>query len=178
VSFDFDPTTDQITNFTQDAVPAYDSGYFHKVYTNASGTVLDTCNVTLKTAYSQTARQTSGTGFILGYVQTNPLGQPSYPALSAGIAGTVTADGGVTFRYATSEFPSQGIQVTFGGNVVGTDTENDVSCLSASAVLGFGGRTLMESALSQTERGSATIEPYGDSTVTTPSPICSAPPIP
>jgi hypothetical protein len=172
VSFDFDPVTEQITNFTQDSVAPYDAGYYHKVYKSAAGAVLDTCNVPLTTYYRQTAQQKGRTSFTLGYLGINPLGEPAPPALSASIDGTVTSDGGVGFRYATSEFPSQGIQVTFSGNIVVSDTYSDVSCLSPGAVLGFGGRTLMQYGLDRTEHGSVTIESYDNATESTPSPLC------
>jgi hypothetical protein len=171
VSFDFNPATDSITNFTEDAVPSFGTSHRYKVYTY-DGAVLATCTQAANTMNKQTAQLTSGTEFEVGYRGTNPLAQPYAPELRATMNGTLAQDGSLTLTYTTTEFPSQGIQVSVNGNLVATDLENDVSCLGASGVLGFPGLLRIGAGLSVTESGSVTIEPTGSMSESTPSPLC------
>jgi len=173
VSFDFDPTTDKITNFTKDAVAPFGTSHRYKVYTS-DGAVLDSCVEAANTTNNQTARTDSNTSFTLGYQGTNPLAQPVAPALTATISGTLSQDGSLTLTYKTTDFPSQGIQVSVNGTTVATDLENDVSCLGPSAVLGFSGLALLGLGLNLHEQGSVSIQPYGSLSESTPSPICQA----
>jgi len=171
VSFDFNPATGRITNFTQDAVPPFGTSHRYKVYTY-NGTVLATCTQAANTTNTQTAQLSSATRFTLGYRGTNPLAQPYAPELRATITGTLAPDGSLTLTYTTTDFPSQGIQVSVNGNIVATDLENDVSCLGASGVLGFPGLLRIGAGLSLTQTGSVTIQPTGSMSESNPSPIC------
>jgi hypothetical protein len=173
VSFDVDPSTGSITNFTQDAVPAFGTSHRTKVYTS-HGTVLATCTQAADTTNTQIAELTSSTTFSLGYSGKNPLSQPSRltPPAHALIKGTVAPGGALTLTYTTTDFPSQGIQVSANGNPVNTDTENDVSCVGASGVLGFAGVARIAVGLNATENGTVTIQPNGNSTESTPSLLC------
>jgi hypothetical protein len=174
VSFDFDPATDKITNFTEDAVSAVGTSHRYKVYTTSKGVVLDSCVEAATATNTQTAKLDSDTSFTLGYRGKNPLADPQFvtPALTAVINGSLSQDGSLTLSYKTTEFPSQGIQVSVNGNTVATDLENDVSCLSPKAVFGFSGLALIGRGLNFTESGSVTIQPTGNSSKSTPSPLC------
>jgi hypothetical protein len=173
VSFVFDPATGKITNFTQDTVPAFGASHRTKVYTS-NGTVLATCTQAADTTNTQVANLTSDTSFSLGYSGKNPLSRPAglTPPAHALITGTVTPDGTLTLSYTSTEFPSQGIQVSVNGSPVNTDTENDVSCIGASGVLGFAGAARIAYGINATKSGSVTIHPTGHSTESTPSPLC------
>ena len=94
------------------------------------------------------------------------------PPAHALIKGTVAADGALTLAYTTTEFPSQGIQVSVNGNPVSTDMENDVSCLGPSNVLGPRGAFTLAEGLILTESGSETIPITGSPAESTPSPLC------
>jgi hypothetical protein len=173
VSFDFNPSTDTITNFTQDSVPAIGTSHRTKVYTSGR-TVIGTCTQAATGTNAQVARLTSGTTFTLGYSGKNPLSRPAAltPPLHATIQGSMTADGGLTLSYRTTDFPSQGIQVSINGTPVSTDTENDVSCIGQPGVLGAGGAILLATGLNRTESGSETVEPTDNSVTATNSPLC------
>jgi hypothetical protein len=170
VSFDYDLVTGDITNFTQDSVLASGTIYRTKVYTS-DGKVLDTCTQTVTAASTQVARQNSDTSFTLGYTGFNPLPEPA--PVHALITGHVASDGTLTLSYVTSQFPSQGIQVSVAGSPVATDTENDVSCLPQGDVLGLIGLAKVGFGLELTETGSVTVDPEATaSTESTPSPLC------
>jgi hypothetical protein len=169
VSFDYDLTTGEITNFTQDSVLASGIIYRTKVYTS-NGTVLDTCTQTLTAANIQVARLTSDTSFALGYSGKNPV--PDLAPPHALINGSVASDGTLTLSYVTTQFPSQGIQVSVAGSPVNTDTENDVSCLGQGAVLGRSGVIRVGFGLESTEMGSVTVSPDITSTESNPSLMC------
>jgi hypothetical protein len=171
VSFDFNPFTDNITNFTKDAVPAFGTSHRNKVYT-LDGKVLATCMQAGDTTNIQTAHVNSGASFTLGYSGGNPLAKPYAPPAHAAITGRLATDGSLTLTYETTDFPSQGIQVSINGHIVGTDIENDASCIGAAGVLGIPGILRLASGLIRTESGSVTIDPNHSSTVSNPSPLC------
>jgi hypothetical protein len=173
VSFDFDPSTGKITNFTKDAVLSVGTSHRYKVYTS-NGVVLASCIEAATATNTQTAQLGSGTSFTLGYSGKNPLADPQFltPSLTAVINGSLASDGSLTLHYKTTQFPSQGIQVSVNGSTVATDIENDVSCLGPKAVLGFSGLALIGRGLNFTESGSVTIQRSGDSSLSTRSPLC------
>ena len=173
VSFDFNPATDTVTDFTKDAVPAVGTSHRYKVYTSG-GSTLASCVQAATATNEQTARLTASTTFELGYYGKNPLANPqaTTPALSGAITGFVGPDGTLTLDYKTTEFPSQGIQVSINGSVVNTDVENDVSCLSSQSVLGLSGVYYIGRGLISTESGTMVVKPTGNASESTPSPIC------
>jgi hypothetical protein len=173
ISFDFNPATDTISNFMQDTVPAVGTSHRYKVYTS-DGSTLDSCVEAATATPHQTAQLTASTTFELGYYGKNPLADPQSltPALSGAITGFVGPDGTLTLDYKTTEFPSQGIQVSVNGSVVNTDVENDVSCLSPQSVLGLSGVYYIGRGLNSTESGTVVVQPTGNASESTPSPLC------
>jgi hypothetical protein len=174
ISFDFDPATGKISNFTQDAVPAFGTSHRYKVYTS-DGKVLATCTQSGNTVNTQTVQQVSSNSFVLGYSGSNPLAKPYAPPASAAISGTVAQDGTLTLSYKTTRFPSQGIQVTISGagsSTVVTDVENDVSCLGSAGVTGALGLVNLTRGLLSSESGSVTINPNISSSESNRSSLC------
>jgi hypothetical protein len=173
VSFDFDPDTDQIMNFTSDAIAPVGTTSRDKVY-SSRGKIIATCTQTGMSTNTQTAAQDSDTTFTIGYSGKDPLVQPAFlaPPITASIIGSVDAEGDLALGYKTTQFPSQGIQVTINGQTVLTTIENDASCLPARSVLGpFGALTLVRGLNSHTT-GIVLATPGGDATSSTPSPLC------
>jgi hypothetical protein len=173
VSFDLNQLTGQLSNLVKDPVVPAGTSSRTKIYTSR-GVVLDTCTQTATAVNTQVAQATSGTTFTLGYRGKNPLSQPAdlTPPAHALIRGTVAADGTLTLAYTTTDFPSQGIQVSINGTPVSTDTENDVSCLGQAGVLGVFGVVRLATGLVATESGAETVDPTTPSTTATPSPLC------
>ncbi len=174
VSFDYDPSTSTISNFVQDAVPAFGTSHRDKVYFSlgSSDSVLATCTVAGNTTNTQVAQLDSPTSFHLGYQGGNPLARPYAPPATGAISGVIASDGSLTLSYTTTQFPSHGIQVTVNGVVVGTDIENDASCLGTSGVLGLSGLFHLSYGLTHTESGTVVVEPTGDTSVSHPTPLC------
>lgn len=104
----------------------------------------------------------------------NPLSKPAAltPPAHALIHGSVAADGTLTLSYTTTEFPSQGIQVSVNGTTVSTDTEMDASCLGPARVLGAGGAARLLRGLEFTKSGSETVQPGKSVTTSANTPLC------
>jgi hypothetical protein len=174
VSFDFNRWSNQITNFTNDSVRPAGTSYRDKVY-NFHGNVIDTCTQSATATNTQAAQATSSTSFTVGYNGKNPLVQPSFlaPPIVASISGALAQDGSLTLTYNTTQFPSQGIQVSIDGQTVLTAIENDASCLPSQNVLGLAGAGTLYRGLTQYESSSVTAELGGSSSISDPSPLCT-----
>jgi hypothetical protein len=173
VSFDFDPDSDQIMNFTSDPIAPAGTTSRNKVY-STQGKITATCSATATATNAQTATQDSDTTFAIGYNGKNPLIEPAFlaPAITAAITGSIDAAGDLTLAYNTTQFPSHGIQVSINGQTVLTTIENDASCLPARDVLGpYGALTLLRG-LTSHETGIVIATPGGDATSSIPSPLC------
>ena len=173
VSFDFDPDSDQITNFTGDAIAPAGTTSRNKVYSTLGKTIA-TCSATATAANTQTIRQDTDTTFTIGYNGKNPLIEPAFlaPPITASVIGSIDASGDLTLAYNTTQFPSHGIQVSINGQTVLTTIENDASCLPTRDVLGPLGALTLLRGLTSHETGIVIALPGGDATSSTPSPLC------
>ncbi len=171
VSFDFNPSTNEITKFTQNSVPAFGASHRDKVYTSR-GNVLATCTQAADTTNTQTARMSGATGFTMGYKGGNPLSNPQFatPSAVGTVTGAVAKDGNLTLNYTTTRFPSHGIQVSIDDEIVLTTIENDVSCIGSP--LGVRAAAVIALDLNLKASGSVVATPGGNSSTVTPSPRC------
>jgi len=158
---------------TRSRIPAAGTSHRDKVY-SVFGKVIGTCTASATATNEQTARLDSDTSFTVGYNGKNPLIEPSFlaPPIVASISGNLAQDGSLSLAYDTTQFPSQGIQVSIDGQTVLTTIENDASCLSSQAVLGPIGALTLLRGLTQHETGSATAQIGGSSTISDPSRLC------
>lgn len=172
VSFDWDGKT--LSNFhTVPDVQHVGTTIRNKIYTNRqNGTVLKTCSQS-GVAADTTAASSTGNGFTVTYTGKNPLTpQMATPGFVNNVTGLVQPDGSLSLNYTVTDFPSAGIQVLLNDSPIVTGRENDVSCLSDSAVLGPSGAFTIAEGLGRTATGSATAVPGTDRTFAQRSPLC------
>jgi hypothetical protein len=146
----------------------------NKVYTDSrDGTLLDLCSQT-GVAADTTSASSSGNTFTIQYTGKNPLTLPQAltPGFLNNLTGEIQADGSVDLNFQVTEFPSSGLQVLINDSPILTGLENDVSCLSDSAVLGVGGAVILTIGLLSTTAGSVAAVPNTDIIFGKRSPLC------